>query len=309
MGIKMLTAYYEPDGLVVGIKQANKDMNGSLSCSDKPCPARVSYVSEHERGAYESSVIVKPFFRLAAHNRHLDSCKYNTRGKMLLIVRESDSEVLESLQNQKYEFRLHILQHSKKELAEVSPETEHKSKTPAPQKNYINKGKLSSYLRTMNQIMELRSQIEGHEELGELVELDFRGTKIKWKNFYYENESEYEAAFKYLERLGYNAHPVCFQGQIKKVELPSEKFPHYSIRLKSPRGQKDAQGIKNIISVKFVVPNLELLRKLKEGENIVVYSRCRVSESNVMERDGERLKFLDIKGYIDHPHQLHVVKQ
>lgn len=36
----------------------------------------------------------------------------------------------------------------------------------------------------MNQIMELRSQIEGHEELGELVELDFRSTKIKWKNFH-----------------------------------------------------------------------------------------------------------------------------
>jgi hypothetical protein len=228
---------------------------------------------------------------------------------MLLIVRESDSEVLESLQNQKYEFRLHILQHSKKELAEVSPETEHKSKTPAPQKTYLTMGGLSSYLRTMNQIMELRSQIEGHEELGELVELDFRGTKIKWKNFYYENESEYEAAFKYLERLGYSAHPVCFQGQIRKVELPSEKFPHHSIRLKSPRAQKDTQGIKNIISVKFVIPNLELVMKLKEGGNIVVYSRCRVSTSNVMERDGERLKFLDIKGYIDHPHQLHMMKQ
>lgn len=255
MGIKMSTAYYEPDGLMVGIKQANKEMNGSLSCSEKPCAARVSYVSEHERGAYESSVIVKPFFRLVAHNRHLDSCKYNTRGKMLLIVRGSDSEVLESLQNQKYEFRLHILQHWKKELTEVSPETEPKSKTPAPQKTYLTSGRLSSYLRTINQIMELRSQIEGHEELGELVELDFRGTKIKWKNFYYENESEYEAAFKYLGRLGHDGHPVCFQGQIRKVEPPSEKFPHHSIHLKSPRAQKDAQGIKNIISVKFVVPN------------------------------------------------------
>jgi hypothetical protein len=309
MGIKMLTAYYEADGLVISIKQANKEMNGSLSCSEKPCVARVSYVSEHERGAYESSVIVKPFFRLVAHNRHLNSCKYNTRGKMLLIVRESDSEVLESLKNQKYEFRLHILQHSKKELAGDVPKTESESKTPAPQKNYINKGRLSAYLRTMNQIMELRSQIEGHEELGELVELDFRGTKIKWKNFYYENESEYEAAFKYLERLGYNAHPVCFQGQIRKVELPSEKFPHHSIRLKSPKAQKDAQGIKNIISVKFVIPDFELVMKLKEGENIVVYSRCRVSTSHIMERDGERLKFLDIKGYVDHSHQFHVMKQ
>lgn len=40
MGIKMSMAYYEPGGLVIGIKQANKEMNGSLSCSEKPCPAR-----------------------------------------------------------------------------------------------------------------------------------------------------------------------------------------------------------------------------------------------------------------------------
>lgn len=134
MGIKMSMAYYEPGGLVVAIKQANKEMNGSLSCSDKSCPARFSYILEHERVAYESSIVVKPFSRLAAHNRHLNSCKYNTRGKMLLIVRESDSEVLESLQNQKYEFRLHILQHSNKELTGVSQETKPKSKTPTPQK-------------------------------------------------------------------------------------------------------------------------------------------------------------------------------
>lgn len=48
---------------------------------------------------------------------------------MLLIVRESDSEVLQSLQNQKYEFRLHILHHSNKESTGVSQETKPKSKT------------------------------------------------------------------------------------------------------------------------------------------------------------------------------------
>lgn len=314
----MSKAYYLKSeaeiGKIIELEDATKSMNGNLYCASEECRAskkrqvRVSYVEGHYRDCNESQIFISPYFKLSSgKDKHHEHCQFNTKGRMKIIAQNSKSEVLESLENDKYEFRLHVIHNSLKSLStslgserEQVSETDESMSDNQKTKEYINRGSLSSYLLTTKQIVELRAKIEEEQELSSLVKLKFEKVSIRWKNFYYEFDRFIEA-FYYLSRKGKGStHPVCFQGHIWKICEPKGGYLRYhSIKLKS-KWITDEDNIKSFPSPEFIICDNEMLEGLSENIDVVIYSRCWIKDSPI--KDGKR--YLNIYGNLYHLHQI-----
>lgn len=313
MGIKMSKAYYlEPgkNGKVIKIENASKSMKGNLFCSTEICRVRVSYVEGHWRECNESTIRVNPFFRLSSSSKepHKELCQYNTQGRVNVIARSSKSEILESIENRRYKFNLHIVHDSlkilgSKEWQQTSVTGESRSDKQKT-KEYINYGSIPSYLLTTKQIVELRSQIEEQEELSQLIKLKFKTTSIPWKNFYYEID-QFIDCFSYIESKQdkERIHPLCIRGQIWRICQPKGKLKFYSVKLKSQWITDDNSDIKNLPSPEFTICNPEILDSLSEDMDVAIYSICTVRSSPI--KEGRR--YLNIYGQLHSHNQVCVI--
>jgi hypothetical protein len=164
---------------------------GEIFCTSNECQAELSFVRRHNRKYQSKTIEIAPCFRLKKHHVHHLACKYNIEGRLDLIAKSSDSDVFQSLEKSKYEFRLHVLLKALRVLDEYRViELARKWGGSFDQnKSYSNKGKLTSYLRTLGQILELKSYCEDDEELASRIILDYRGSKIKWQKFHYDEKN------------------------------------------------------------------------------------------------------------------------
>jgi hypothetical protein len=258
------------------------------------------------RQVSERTVPVNPYFRLAGRDAaHRERCPYDTRGQVIVIVRGSDPDVISSLDaGSERKFRLNILRENPARLADESVRISKRAggggKTLPPQKLYVRSVKLTPYLRSVSQIMKLRARIEGNDEVAKLIELNFQGKKLRWADFYYEDETEYGKCFDYLERLWARpglVHPVCIQGRVKQVDPRTEKFTNYSLRLYSPFIKPDEDGIKRFPSVRIALGGeaCDLAERISPDMTIVAHAIWRVSRSDVRQLGGQKVRFHDIR--------------
>lgn len=239
----MKEAYCEKLKRTVKVNEVTEEMrkNKTLICKTKGCNARLTWVKSHKK----ISGIEYIFFRLLNNKekkeQHASFCKFNTKGRINTIVASSDSDILESIDNEQYELRLNLLCEALNKLEDEDDNPEVTDDVPKDprDKNFKRIGKLKTYLSTMNKVMQLRSEVENDEELRHHIKLIFNDKKVTWDNFYYEND-EFERVYNYISKSGIGVdkitihHPICVQGEVIEFEdLKPKGYNFYSIKLKS----------------------------------------------------------------------------
>lgn len=288
MGIKMGKAILIGSNNIIKISEATDEMRKQklLKCSTDKCSAKLTWVKSSKINAE----IVPGFFRLLNNEKHILECEYNIKGNVERIVRQSDSDVIGSIDNEKYEFRLNLIYEALNEGKKNNIDN-NDVKNIDNTLNIANvykksNSKKTSYLSTMNSIMKLKSKIEdgaNDKELSSLIVLDNKGEKIRWSNFY-NYIGEEEKLFKYIYRKGKNirkgkklTYPICIEGIINKniKEIyKSGDNPVYSVKYKQPKYKnKDDDGKLRIYSNSLLFSDKELVDYLNKiiNDNKEIY--------------------------------------
>jgi hypothetical protein len=307
MGMKMSSAYHPFLKRIIGIDEIQQDeaLQKFLYCIDENCRKSLSFVDEFPRKYSDKTITVRAYLRLSAKEKHVETCQFNTVGQVKVIARSAE-DLMTSLENGKYEFRLHVIKDALQKNKNTTSYSDNvlipagETKKRNPQKIYENKGKLSSYLASMKKIMQLRTQLEDQDkELRNLVVLKFHNKKeIEWANFFYDTKN-FRKAFNYLSTSP--GHPICLHGRIKSINMPTERFPYHSISLYSPYiEQADKDNIKRIPSASIVIYDESLVKdieqKFEEGaKNIALCSDVSHSASEKK----ENLQYLNLQGKLN----------
>ncbi|MEF2965485.1 hypothetical protein V3851_06525 [Paenibacillus sp. M1] len=315
MGIKMPKAYHKMKDQIVSIDIADKEMNGFLLCQTSKCRVPVIFVDAYKKRYADKTVMVAPYFRLASNDKpHLRECKYNTLGQIEAIAKDSDDNVLRAIEEGHYSFRLNVIDETLRTLNQLAKDESNSDESAPwvsmpPAKVYTNRGKLDSYLSTMQKIMKLRSLTETHDELREIISLQYGKQTIKWSRFYYTSD-DFKKCYTYIKRNNVT-HPLCLEGIIKEIAPPQEKFKFHVLKLRFPWVEPDNDKIINLIAVELVIQNDKVLSYIQSNSsfyNVAVYSKFYVNESKVHIKQNQegtkKMRFLNIKGNLYHPKQI-----
>lgn len=268
MGIKMSKAVSLASGKVVTTQDFENGNSDPLKCYTAICAAKITPVSKHKKQISDKTVTVSTYFRLTNKEQspHHINCPFTTKGCLKVIARDSDTEIFEAMEEDHYEYRLHILHQNIKdaEKKEDDKEKQSRSKQDQPEKRFQNQGKLNSYIRTLKRILELKMKCEEQTELKELVNMVYHGNNVPWKDFFFEY-GQYMRAYNYMQGRKENYHPICIHGIVRKINKPTEKFNKYSIQLHSNEKKKDGY-----ISLKTNLSK-EDLPDIREEQEILAY--------------------------------------
>ena len=286
---------------IIDVLSYEKNPQGKVSCAINGCNAELSFVRRHPRKCASKTIEIPPCFRLKSNEHHAEGCKYNISGALNIIAKSSQSEVFRAISDKKYEFRLHVLIKSLRELTslEVEKKTEGWGSGNESDKSYSNKGRLSNYLRTLKQIIELRTLCENNDELKSLIVLNFKGKKIPWSQFFFDNENltnfiKYYGADKYTI-------PLAVSGLISKIVEPVEKYPYHVVELHSPFVKPDSKGLVKRNIVQIVVKKPEVVKSLIIGEEYVFFGQWSVNVKESKNKFGainNTMVYQNIKIYI-----------
>lgn len=246
--------------------------SSEYTCISDGCNAQMSFVPTHERRVHEKTIIINSFFKLKKNEQHTyGKCPYNTLGSVEIIARDSDPNIFNALDNQKYEFSLQILQqpNSSAEIKEQNSSTKDSQGEISKGKQYTKSGTASGYIKTLTQILQLRARLEEDKELASILTLKYQGKKIKWSNFYFE-EDHYLEASKIIANAK-KAYPVCFHGTIGRLIPQTKRFQFCKIKLNSPYTEP-INKINDIPSIELILSNKQIkLENFAIGQEILVY--------------------------------------
>lgn len=316
MGVKVSRVLDKNTREPITITDCENGYSGNYICPTEGCGADMSFVPSFEKRLLdknnkEKTIVISSFFRLFRNQQHSEGCPYNTKSAVTIIARSSDSNVLKSLDNGKYEFSLQI----------VHRPTAHQSgegvKQPAgglpgrrvKTTTYQNKGTATSYIKTLNQILSLRAKLESNSDLEQFVKLTFEGMKIPWNEFYFETAGYINACRILASTV--RKYPMCLHGWGKSISKPDGlKYP--VIKLKSPY-RRTTDGIKEIpvATVNVSDPNFKL-SSLSEGDEILIYGKVAFSRAETLwspkgDQDGDKIQFLNMVIWLNNKRQVVVL--
>jgi hypothetical protein len=312
LGVKVKKVKDKKTQEEVTVEDCEGGYDGEYVCHVNGCDAYMSFVHSYEQRRLERVITVPSFFKLKQNHKHsYKFCPYNTEGAVEVIARDSDPDVLRSLDDNKYEFSLQILHKPERSETTTEPRDgsiEYPSKKRLKGKTYTRKGTAPSYIKVLQQVLALRSELEEDNELASLIVLNYRGKKIKWDAFYFE-EDQYISAYKLVENKK-QKHPMCFQGVVSKLIPPTEKFKYWKIKLHSPYYEL-VDKVTPIPSIELVIADKELdPSEYTEGQRILAYGVVKTSVGEWVppkERDKKepkKIKFLNMSLWINHLEQI-----
>ncbi|AXX87462.1 hypothetical protein AMRN_1733 [Malaciobacter marinus] len=288
--------------------------HGDFICKTKNCNADMIFVREHEKRRLEKTIFVPSFFKLKSNkNQHDENCSFNTKGIMKVIARNSDSNILKSLDENKYEFSLQILHKPAKKSSSIEPTTDNENYNNTPTKRkttqYVNKGTASSYIKTLKSILELRAKIEEENELASIITLKYNSKKIYWNKFFF-NHTRYIEAYK-LNQNSPIKYPICIHGKVSKVIKKNDKFKFDKIKLHNPYIELLSK-ITEMPSIELLISSEDVeLDKFKNDTEILIYGQAQFSTSQLWtpleEREQEepkKVRFLKIELWINYNEQI-----
>lgn len=301
MGSKIPEARVVEGGKVSAL-QYESSPGGQLSCPTTGCSARLTFVKRHDRRYATKTIEVAPCFRLKKGSSHDEGCKYNLKGQLSIIAKESSSDVFSSISASKFEFRLHILIKALWELDEAAVETQGRGWGSAGEQNksYANKGRLTSYLKTLGQILELRALCEDDEELKELVVLKSKAATIPWSKFYFDHSNL--CNFTRWHGTGTLTIPLAVSGYVQDIRPPSGRFPYHVAELNSPYVPPDKDGLVRKPVPQIILKQSSLASLIKRQHEYIFFGRwkARVRQSNGRgDNANQTWIFENIEMYID----------
>lgn len=279
MGIKISNVNDKHTHKSISVKDCENGYTGAYVCSGTKCQAEMTFVRSYEQRRFKKTIVVPSFFKLKPHQEHSESCPYNTKGQLKIIARDSDNNVIKSLENGKYEFSLQIL-HSPKLTPENKPSStsttsNNNNKSPSG-KQFIKRGRAISYLNTVRQILTLRAKIEQENELSSIIKLRYQNRNIVWKNFYFDND-HYMDAYSCLAKTQ-SSYPVCFHGHVKEIIDKTNEFPFYKIKLHSPHPSNNEETTR-LPSITINIFDHQMdIANISQNDEILVYGNCLINE-------------------------------
>ncbi|PHE54620.1 hypothetical protein [Bacillus pseudomycoides] len=305
MAIKMKKAYstIKNEDVTAKYVENHQELKVGLECHI--CRISVSHKISHPR----VERWIPAHFTRRPRIEHKEECKYNTVGQVTEIAKDSDDKILESIKKNKFSFRLTMIHEPLRDLSKQSNSSTNNDRITAPKKDrkYVSKGKLSSYLATMKKVLELRKAVEDDDsnELESIIEIQMYGKKIKWSNFYYDQE-RYLDAYNYLKSLGFKRHPICIEGIVNNVS-PFEQKDRYAVNLRF--GKKD-KNIEQIPAASIIVSENDIPSDTFEpGQHIVVCALCTTSDGEKKDKNGKVInKYFNIRASLYHKNQLVIFK-
>lgn len=304
MGSKIPRARLASGSKVDVLTYEKRSDEANIWCETTGCKAKLSFVSRHNRRCTSKTIEIPPCFRLKPHEIHAEHCKYNIGGALRIIAKSSESEVFNAISEKRFEFRLHILIRALRELSdiEVGKVSEGWGAGNESNKAFKNKGKLSNYLRTLKQIIEIRTLCENDDELKSLIILKFKGDKVPWSRFFFD-DSNIDKFIKYYGKDKYTI-PLAISGNIYKIAEPSDNFPFHVVELHSPFVKPNEKGVikRNIVQV--VLKNPKLVGLLSIGDYFVFFGQWSVVVKESKKKIGPNkntMVYQNIKMYINNP--------
>jgi hypothetical protein len=309
MGRKLKEASFR--GKDIKIDEASEDMRGELFCPK--CGIELTYVNGYKKEINDKICYVPPYFRLKKKDKdddHKPGCKYNTVGQLKIFAKESNDNILEDLGNDKFNFRLHLISESIREISktiENKDEADNKDDKSKPkEKEYKAKEeKLESYLSTMRRLVELRSFLEENSDISSKVKLDFRDKngdnhRVTWNHFYYEIDSFYDL-YKYIDEKK-PQHPICIFGKIRNINPPKEGYEFYTIEMEIPKWEKVGEKFE-AASISIKVKNKKLNEMIKDSKDkyILLYGNFWNGGKRYWEKG--KCWYLNIRGELLHKNQ------
>lgn len=316
MAVKVSKAQDKYSGKPVTVTDCEGGYSSDYICDTEGCGADMSFVPSFEKRLLDKNhnekvIVIPSFFRLYRNQHHTTSCPFNTKSAVTIIARSSDSNVLKSIDDGKFEFSLQILHKPKEEPKNKREGSSGKniSGKPATTKKYKNKGTAISYIKTLNQVLTLRAKLESDSELGQHVKLSYQGMKIPWNEFYFETD-RYINACRILGKITHE-YPMCFHGWVKSISKPEHlKYP--VLKLKSP--QRNAiDGVKEIpsIAINIADPNFDIAT-LDEGSDVLVYGKANCIPADNLwsppkQENPDKIQFLNMTIWVNHERQVVVI--
>jgi len=312
LGVKISTVKDKNTGKAITVKDCEKGHDGEYICKTDGCNAQMSFVKAHEKRRLDKTIEISSFFKLKSNEKHsYKICPYNTKGAVEIIARDSDSNILKAIDNEKYEFSLQVL-HKVNNTQEKRTEVDSKSSanecSAQKGKAYTRSGTASSYIKTLTQILTLRAQLEDNQELASLITLTYKKSKIKWSNFYFDID-DYIGAYE-ITKNSKISYPMCFHGVVSKTVPPSEKFKYAKFTLHSPYIELESE-LTDIPSLEFIIADDSLdLNNLPVGAEVLVYGVIKVSSGNWIPPEQKELdnpksiRFLNMRAWINHAEQI-----
>lgn len=275
---------------------------GQLSCPSNGCEARLSFVKRHDRRYATKTIEVAPCFRLKKRFNHDANCKYNFGGQLSIIAKGSSSDLFSAISASKFEFRLHILIKALWELddEEVDARGRGWGSPESQNKSYGNKGRLSNYLKTLGQILELRALCEDNDELKNLVTLKSKETTIPWSKFYFDHSNLCD--FTRYYGTGTLTIPLAISGYVQDIRPPSERFPYHVAELTSPYVEPDKNGVVRKPVPQVILKQSALASLLKRQHEYIFFGqwKARVRRTSGRgENSNQTWLFENIEMYID----------
>lgn len=293
---------------IVTIADCEKGFKSNYICITKNCDAEISFTYKFERRYSEKTIEVPSFFGLKNGEVHkLGECPFNTLGVISIIAKDSDSNTLKAISESKYEFSLQILHlfsnYNDKSENKTIESNSNKPNQPK-QKQYIKKGLLNSYIKTLQQIIQLRIMVEKNKDVSQYLTFKYRDKKINWNSFYFEVE-EYSKIFDKIIKMD-KKHPICISGRVKSITAPTEKFNFYTVKLLSPWIASN-DSIKKVPTVSLNFPANNYNANIKEGSELISYGEVYGKEADKLwlPTNGEQgIMFQNIKMRINHKEQV-----
>lgn len=239
------------------------------------CPSEVRYNAGYERVNKGVSIIVEHYFKLRQKHAHADECHYNIEAQIKTAVRDADPDAIQQLQKGLYELRLMFPESYKTAPpSNGSPATFDASRgSNGRGRKFVSSGKLNSYLNTAGRILKVRNYCEDHQDIEEHLVLSFDGRKVRWSDFYIEQD-EYATAYTQLS-AGRIDYPIAVTGTIQEInQRKSQDDPtrsYWVVQLAVPKTAPDEQGVVTKVDAYLTTSKVALIEDLQIGDEVIIF--------------------------------------
>lgn len=265
-----------------------------LVCDHPPCGCAVRFVHRYQQNRSNriEPIDVPAYIGLTSDSEHVAGCHYDAPGRLTAIVAQSDPDFVKALDTGKRELRLLVLHNGLRGkglsgTTSVRPGT----KTGTPGGNATidvvqsEKG-LSSYVRTMADLVSLRALCEADTFLASELILRFGTRRIAWKDFFFERE-RYDEAWAWVREGGTNAFPVALAATVRSHYVPSSggKYKNAFLNCESLYRKTGSADRVETFEVSVVHQDANWLSDFPVGADIVMFGIWRAQDS--VEKQGK----------------------
>jgi hypothetical protein len=235
------------------------------------CNASVGFVKGHFRTVGDDSVYVSPFFRLNQGQRHSKTCQYDVHGQITVIARESESDILVAINEQRYELRLLAVKKAFEDLNELDWKAKSSNAEVVPhttEKIYIEaETRLGGYINTAQRVLKVRTACEKHSEIEAALHLVFEDKRLRWRDFYFEDDHHF-SCFSKVD-LNTVQVPVAIKGTVKTKVVVKNKYA--VINLFPTNRKTDLVDVLDVTCFSIWSTDLNTFKCHEEGSGILAF--------------------------------------